>query len=92
VRRRNFIATLIGATAATTLAGLPLPKFVDPYDQFLLSLGERVKHILIRDETTLVRMHIDPPHFTDGQKFRFVRLWTQQSGDKPLTWNEPCPY
>ncbi len=86
MRRRNFVSTLIGAAA---VAGLP--KFVDPYDQFLMSLGERVKHILIRDETTLVRMHIDPPHFTDGQKFRFVRLWTE-SGDKPLTWNEPCPY
>jgi len=88
VRRRNFISTLIGAAA---VAGLPLPKFVDPYDQFLMSLGARVRYILIRDETTLVRLHIDPPHFTDGQKFRFVRLWTE-SGDKPQTWNEPCPY
>ena len=85
MRRREFLSAFLGATV---IAGLPLPKFVDPYDQFLMSLGERVKHILIRDEATMKRIWIDPIEEIGGEQFRFVRLWVEER-EQPLTWLHP---
>jgi len=61
------------------------PKSESDYDRFLASLNERIKHVLMRDETTLKSIHIDPIEEIDGQGFRFVRLWVKES-EQPLTW------
>jgi len=64
------------------------PKFESDYDRFLATLNERIKRVLIRDETILKSIHIDPIEEIDGKGFRFFRLWVEES-EKPLTWYHP---
>ncbi len=87
MRRRNFISTVVSAAA---VMALPVPNIalIDPYDGFLASLNERIRHVVTRDETTLKRIHIDPIEEIGGQAFRFVRLWVEER-EQPLTWYHP---
>jgi hypothetical protein len=86
MQRRNFIA-LIGTATAATLAGLvPTPE--DPYDKFLRTLRTKVIAILRRDGTTFSEIQIDPIEEIGGEEFRFIRLWIVER-QKALTWHHP---
>jgi hypothetical protein len=62
----------------------------DDYSRFLRTLGDRVKHILRRDRTTLKSIEIDPPEYFSNERCRFVRLWVEE-WETPLTWFHPFP-
>ena len=89
LRREYGPASSVQFTAnvrrANAKAKFPL---TESYDRFLASLNERIKHVLIRDETTLKSIHIDAIEEIDGEEFRFVRLWVEEL-EKPLTWYQP---
>jgi len=88
MRRRNFISTLVGTAAGTTLAGLVSPMPEDLYDRFLRTLRAKVIAILRRDRTTFAGIQIDPIEEIGGEEFRFIWLWVQER-ELPLTWNHP---
>lgn len=89
MKRRHFLKL-----AAATAVGSVVPVsglLQNRYDIFLENLRKHVIHVVGRDEVIIDRLWIEPIQETNGEHFRFVRLWCRnQDGTllKPYTWNQ----
>jgi hypothetical protein len=76
VRRRTFIANVLGTVAAATVTGglvaLNLPR--DEYGEFLERVGARVRQIVRENGRGVHRMWIDSPQANGDHYVRLVNL------------------
>jgi hypothetical protein len=102
--RRQFLLDVAKSAATFAVAGvIPVLVSQDPYDDFLLRVGEHVKKIVRREGRGFARIQIEPPDYLHVHidvanerttieevpaGFRFVKLWLV-GDERPHTWNEP---